>query len=74
MTPEEKKWVEEVKGYCFRPSSPWINGRKDVDLPRAISIIEKQERRLDAMKDFLGSRWLLGDFEDYFSELEEMEK
>lgn len=71
MTPEEKKWVEAVKNDLS--IEPEVN-KSELIISKLISIIEKQERRLDAMKDFLGSRWLLGDFEDYFSELEEMEK
>lgn len=71
MTPEDKKWVEEVK------TNPLYPG--DTDQERLISIIEKQERMLERVKEFFKQDATYGDpyggeKKSLLSELEEMEK
>lgn len=50
MTPETKKWLDEVKKRCsdYQPNSMLKHAWDD--LPKAIQIIEEQEKEIDRLK------------------------
>lgn len=68
MTPEKKKWVEEVKRVQAESIQP------DSVRVRLISIIEKQERMLDLCKKVMGIELDSMTYRVVMFGLEEMER